>query len=54
MTMTKWSQRGEEPNLEELLNDPIVELVMARDNLKADDVIQVVQKAKQHFDKKAA
>ena len=54
MTMAKWSQRGEEPDLKDLLNDPIVELVMARDNLKGDDVLQVVEKARQHLDKKAA
>jgi len=41
----KWTHAGEEPRLDEVMNDPIVHLVMARDNLKIDDVWQVVKNA---------
>lgn len=54
MLTTNWSQPGEEPKLQDLMTDPMVELIMARDNLQADDVWKVVEEAKQHFDKKAA
>lgn len=40
----KWGQAGVEPCLNEVMNDPIVQLVMARDNLKSDDVWKVVNK----------
>lgn len=54
MLTTKWAQAGEEPKLQDLMADPMVALIMARDNLKADDVWKVVEEAKQHFEKKAA
>ncbi len=54
MLSTKWSQRGEEPKLNELMSDPMVELIMARDNLEVNDVWKVVEKAKEQIDKKAA
>lgn len=46
MLSKKWMRSGEEPRLKDMLNDPIVELVMARDNLNANDVWQVVNQAK--------
>ena len=43
MTQEKnWAQAGIEPRLDEIMNDPIVHLVMARDNLNVDDVWQMV------------
>ncbi|MDV7340294.1 hypothetical protein RYZ26_11865 [Terasakiella sp. A23] len=54
LSTTKWSQRGEEPKLNDLMSDPIVGLIMARDNLQANDVWKVVEKAKEQIDKKAA
>jgi len=51
MLSKKWMRSGEEPRLRDMLNDPIVELVMARDNLKANDVWKVVNKAKAQIDR---
>ena len=53
MLKNKWSVRGEEPLLDELMQDPIIELVMKRDNLAVQDVWKVVINAKRHIDKKA-
>lgn len=53
MVLKKWSIRGEEPLLDELMQDPIIELVMKRDNLAVQDVWKVVINAKRHIDKKA-
>ena len=38
--------RNEEPTLEELLSEPIVRLVMARDGLDVDDVRLVMERAR--------
>jgi len=46
MLSKKWMRSGEEPRLKDMLNDPIVELIMARDNLNANDIWQVVNQAK--------
>ena len=53
MLTKKWSVRGEEPLLDDLMKDPIIKLVMKRDNLAAQDVWNVVTNAKQHIVKKA-
>jgi|GEM_PF-1949010 len=53
MVLNKWSVRGEEPLLDELMQDPIIELVMKRDNLAVQDVWKVVINAKRYIDKKA-
>jgi len=53
MLTKKWSIRGEEPLLDDLMQDPIIKLVMKRDNLAAQDVWNVVSNAKQHIEKKA-
>jgi len=37
-----WSEAGEEPRLGDMLADPIVHLVMARDNLSRADVERAV------------
>ncbi|SCA54795.1 conserved hypothetical protein [Candidatus Terasakiella magnetica] len=54
MTHNKWAQSGIEPCLEDMMKDPIVELIMARDNLKKDDVWKVVHSAKQQIEQRAA
>ncbi|NVJ92607.1 MAG: hypothetical protein HWE34_13170 [Methylocystaceae bacterium] len=54
MSPSKWAEFGEEPKLKDIMSDPIVALIMARDNLKANDVWEVVNKAKESFEKKAA
>ncbi|WP_167730358.1 hypothetical protein [Terasakiella sp. SH-1] len=54
MLSKKWAQSGIEPSLKEMMKDPIIELIMARDNLKTDDVWQVVQNAKQQIEQRAA
>lgn len=54
MVSNKWASHGEEPLLKDLMEDPIVALIMKRDNLKADDVWNVVNRAKIQFDRKAA
>lgn len=38
-----------EPTLEEMLADPIVQLVMKRDNVAADDVRRILCKARQAY-----
>lgn len=53
MSLNKWSSRGEEPQLDEVMKDPIIELIMKRDNLAAQDVWKVVINAKRHIDNKA-
>ncbi len=54
METQNWNGHGQEPRLQDMLNDPIVELVMARDNLNADDILKVVQEAKSHHTTEAA
>jgi hypothetical protein len=41
-TSRTWSEAGEEPTLAEMLADPIVHLVMARDHLTRADVERAV------------
>jgi hypothetical protein len=52
MLKNKWMHKGEEPLLNDLMRDPMIELVMKRDNLAAKDVWKVVINAKQQMDKK--
>jgi len=54
MLANKWAQSGEEPLLKDVMSDPIVGLIMARDNLEEDDVWKVLEKAKLHVAQKAA
>ncbi len=54
MLSKNWTEGGEEPSLNEVMSDPIVELVMARDNLKHDDVWKVVEEAREGLEKTAA
>ena len=42
-----WKYAGREPSLGEMLNDPIVHLVMARDNLTAHLVGQEMAQAQE-------
>jgi hypothetical protein len=44
-----WSRPGVEPDLEDLINDPIVRLLMRRDNLVPADLLEVVAQARAHL-----
>ena len=44
-----WSEAGIEPTLAEVMNDPIVRLVMRRDSLTPDDVWSVVNAARRRL-----
>jgi hypothetical protein len=44
--LQRWSQRGAEPSLRELMEDPITHAVMRRDGLSADEVWATVREAK--------
>jgi len=54
MLSKKWTHSGEEPRLKDMLNDPIVEMIMARDNLQPNDIWQVVNKAREQMQQSAA
>lgn len=54
MSSKKWEGRGIEPPIEDVMSDPIVALIMARDNIDKDDVWKVVEKAKAVIENKAA
>jgi len=54
MLSKKWTQHGEEPTLQDVMADPIVKMVMERDNLKENDVWQIVNKAKEQIEHTAA
>jgi hypothetical protein len=41
-----WSRAGMEPRLDDLLNDPIVRLVMRRDKVSPGDLLKVVARAR--------
>jgi hypothetical protein len=41
-----WSRAGVEPRVDDLINDPIVALVMRRDNLMASDLLEVAVRAR--------
>jgi uncharacterized protein (DUF1800 family) len=41
-----WSRAGVEPRVDDLINDPIVALVMRRDNLTASDLLEVAVRAR--------
>lgn len=42
-TRMRWDKSGQEPKLDELLADPVVEAVLRRDGLTRDDVMAVVR-----------
>ncbi len=44
-----WSKAGIEPTLAEVMNDPIVHLVMRRDSLTSDEVWSVVNAARRRL-----
>ena len=44
-----WSKAGIEPTLTEVMNDPIVRLVMRRDSLTPDEVWSVVNAARRRL-----
>jgi hypothetical protein len=44
-----WSRPGVEPDLEDLINDPIVRLLMRRDDLVPADLLEVVAQARAHL-----
>ncbi len=39
----KWFEGGIEPKLEDMLSDPLIEVVMRSDGLTSDDVLSVVE-----------
>ena len=41
-TVRSWSEAGEEPHLADVMSDPIVHLVMARDKLSWDDMERAI------------
>ena len=41
--MNRYAVSGVEPSLREVLDDPIVRLVMARDNVSREDVERVIE-----------
>lgn len=45
-----WSAAGPEPALDELLYDPIVELLMRRDRISRQDILWAVQRARQRLE----
>ena len=45
MTKQHWKQGGIEPEVEELLTDPIVALVLRRDRITLDDVWDAIRAA---------
>jgi hypothetical protein len=49
-----WSRAGVEPTLEDLINDPIVHMVMRRDNVAPSDLLKVVAGARAYLCKPAA
>jgi hypothetical protein len=42
----RWDKSGQEPSLDELLVDPVIEAVLRRDGLTRDDVMAVVRAAR--------
>lgn len=42
----RWHRSGEEPSLEEMLLDPVVESVLRRDGLTREDVKAVMEAAR--------
>jgi hypothetical protein len=45
-----WNAAGPEPALEDLLYDPIVELLMRRDRIGRDDIRRAVDYARQRLE----
>lgn len=41
-----WSRAGVEPRLDGLINDPIVALVMGRDNVTTSELLEVAARAR--------
>ncbi len=41
-----WAHAGPEPELDDMLADPIVHLVLKRDGLTRDDVVAVMRQAR--------
>lgn len=46
---SRWERSGQEPRLEEMLADPMIELVMKRDGLTRDDLVALVQEARRRI-----
>jgi hypothetical protein len=44
----RWARAGIEPSLDEILSDPIVGVVMARDAVTADEVRAAMRAATRH------
>ena len=44
-----WARAGVEPSLADLMHDPIVHLIMRRDNVAPSDLLKVVARARAHL-----
>jgi hypothetical protein len=44
-----WSRAGVEPSLDDLITDPIVRLVMRRDNVTSADLLRMMARARTHL-----
>ncbi len=44
-----WQEAGEEPTVEDLLNDPIARLLRARDGLRKEDIRLAIDQARRHL-----
>ena len=49
-----WSRAGVEPSLEDVINDPVVRLVMRRDNVAPADLLKMLAHARAHVAKPVA
>lgn len=48
----RWDRGGQEPELGDMLADPVIELVMRRDGLTRDDVEAVMREARRRIDRR--
>lgn len=44
----RWDRAGQEPPLDDMLADPVMTLMLRRDGLTRDDVIEVMREARRH------
>lgn len=54
MSGNKWSEAGVEPEVEDLLSDPIVNLILERDRISRDDVWAAIRAARREPRRSAA
>lgn len=51
-TRCRWDRSGLEPVLDDMLADPVVELMLKRDGLTRDDVIAVMREARRQIERR--